>query len=56
MIRITAGPIDMFASEAGLSPEIAELNGMSGREVLAEADRVLGGAATPFPVDDKGTS
>ena len=46
--------LDMFASEAGLGPEIAELNGMSVREVLAEADRVLGGAATPFAVDDIG--
>jgi hypothetical protein len=43
----------MFASEAGLGPEIAELNGMSVREVLAEADLVLGGAATPFAVDDR---
>jgi hypothetical protein len=48
--------LDTFAAEVGgsdVGPEIAELDGMSVRQGLAEADLVLGGdTATPFTVDD----
>lgn len=45
--------LDTFAAEVGLGPEISELDGMSVRQGLAEADLVLGGdTATPFTVDD----
>ena len=47
--------LDTFAAEVGgsVGPEIAELDGMSVRQGLAEADLVLGGdTTTPFTVDD----
>lgn len=37
---------------AGVGPEVAALDGMTVREVLSEADQVLGGAATPFTPED----
>ena len=47
--------LDMFAEGPDVGPEIADLDGLSVREVLAEADLVLGGdTATPFTVDDMG--
>ncbi len=36
----------------GVGPEVAELDGMTVREVLSEAEQVLGGAATPFTPRD----
>jgi hypothetical protein len=36
----------------GVGPEISELNGMSVREALSEADLVLGGAASPLTPED----
>jgi hypothetical protein len=47
--------LDMFAAFVGnpdIGPEITELDGMSVRELLSEADLVLGGAATPFNPDE----
>jgi hypothetical protein len=47
--------LDMFAEGPDVGPEIADLDGLSVREVLAEADLVLGGdTATPLTVDDMG--
>jgi PEP-CTERM motif len=36
----------------GVGPEIAELDGMSVRDVLADANALLGGAASPFTPQD----
>ncbi len=47
--------LDMFAAFVGnpdIGPEITELDGMSVRELLSEADLVLGGATTPFNPDE----
>ncbi len=45
--------LEAFDDDPDIGPEIAELNGMSVREVLSEADLVLGGdTTTPFTSDD----
>jgi hypothetical protein len=46
--------LDMFAAAEApdVGPEIAELDGSSVREVLSDADLVLGGAASPFTPTD----
>ncbi len=47
--------LDMLAAYEGdpdIGPEITELDGMSVRELLSEADLVLGGATTPFNLDE----
>jgi hypothetical protein len=47
--------LDMLAAYEGdpdIGPEITELDGMSLRELLSEADLVLGGATTPFNPDE----
>jgi PEP-CTERM motif len=42
--------LDLFsaAENPSVGPEIVDFNGMSVREVLADANRLLGGAASPF--------
>jgi len=47
--------LDLFAAQGasfGIGPEIAELDGSSVREVLSEADLLLGGAVSPFTVNE----
>ena len=44
--------LDSFAAETGLGPEIAELDGMSVRQVLAAANPLLDGGASPVTPQD----
>ena len=39
-------------SLAGVGPDVAQLDGMSGWVVLADANTLLGGAASPFAPED----
>ena len=41
-----------YEGDPDIGPEITELDGMSLRELLSEADLVLGGATTPFNPDE----
>jgi hypothetical protein len=44
--------LENLESLAGVGPEVAQLDGMSVREVLADANMLLGGAASPFAPQD----